>query len=79
MSSTRIPIAATWVAIGCEGHTHVVLIDGRWLRWRCQDRHCPEAQAAKGRGLWAFHVHDTLTGGRWTEPEPVRTPESRVA
>ena len=71
MGDTRLPI-------GCDGHTHVVLIDGRYLRWRCTDRHCPEAQTAKRCGLWAFHVHDMVTGGRWTETEPVRTPNGCV-
>lgn len=47
--------------VGCVGHTHAVLIDRRYLRWRCADRNCPDARKAHGKGLWAFHVLDLET------------------
>ena len=60
------------VPVGCEGHTEFLLIDGRYIRWRCTDRNCPDVQRVKQRGAWVFHVFDTRSGKRWTEVEPVR-------
>ena len=71
--------APTRIPIGCDGHTHVVLIDARYLRWRCTDRNCPDARRAQRRGVWLFHVHDTHTGERWNEEEPVRLQGLQVA
>lgn len=56
--------------IGCSGHTHFVIIDGRYARWRCKDRNCDCAAKAHATGQWAFHVHDLQTGEQWTEWEP---------
>lgn len=58
------------VPVGCEGHTSFLLIDRRYIRWRCMDRNCPDVRDARKRGMWAFHVHDIVTGESWTEDEP---------
>jgi hypothetical protein len=58
------------VPVGCDGHTEFLLIDERYIRWRCTDRNCPEMLAAKRRGMWLFHVFDTVTKERTNEEEP---------
>ena len=55
------------VPIGCDVRVQVVIIDGRYLRWRCTHNHCPAVVKAKASGLQAFHVHDTVTGDQRTE------------
>lgn len=59
--------------IGCDGRTVAVLIEDRYLRWRCTDyRNCAHAAKARRENRWAFHVRDLLTGDVWDEEEPVR-------
>lgn len=57
--------------IGCEGHTHAVLWEGRFLRWRCKHPRCENAMEARELGLHCFHIRDLQTGEQWTEMEPV--------
>lgn len=59
--------------IGCRGRTHLVVIHGHILRWRCRERTCPECRLAKQRGLWAHHLFDQDTGHQWTEFTPAKT------
>lgn len=55
--------------IGCAGHTHLVVRENRFLRWRCKHHQCPDAMEARRRGLHCYHVHDVVTGEEWTEYE----------
>ena len=55
--------------LGCAGHTHAVLKDRRYLRWRCKHHQCAEAVEAKRKGLHCFHVLDLDTDREWTEFE----------
>ena len=62
--------------IGCDGRTIAVLIDDRYLRWRCTDyRNCEHAAKARRENLWAFHVKDLVTKKRTDEFEPSRLQE----
>lgn len=47
------------VPLRCPARTHAQHEDGRFIRVRCRDNKCPDAQLAKARGLRAFHVFDT--------------------
>jgi len=58
------------VPVGDPGHVDFLFIDGRYIRYRCTDRNCPERRAARERGNHAYHVFDTVTHERWTEEEP---------
>lgn len=58
------------VRIGCPARVHSILQYGRFLRWRCTDRNCPEVRDAKSRRVKVFHVYDLETGKQWTDTEP---------
>lgn len=58
-----------WEPIGCAARTHLILVDSRFLRWRCVDRNCPDVVEAKRRGAKAYHVKDLIERKQWTEYE----------
>ena len=60
---------ANVVPIGCDVRVQVVIIDGRYIRWRCRENHCPDAITAKRHGTRAFHIYDLETGEQRTEYE----------
>src|SRR5699024_6792244 len=47
--------------LACGARVHAWLIDGRYVRRKCTDRYCREAQWAKQRGELAIHVWDIQT------------------
>lgn len=55
--------------VGCVGHTHLIIRENRYLRWRCRDRHCEDAEKARATGQRAFHVFDLETRTIETEFE----------
>ncbi len=61
--------------VGCEARVWFVIIDDRYIRWRCTDRNCEDARDAKSEGRRAFHMYDIRTGAQWTEEEPDREAE----
>jgi len=66
------------VPFGAPGHVDFVVIDGRYVRYRCKHRTCPEREAARLRGEYAYHVVDVVTHLAWFEYEPI-PPKRRVA
>ena len=58
------------VPVGCDNAVVAVLIDGRYLRWRCTHHRCLAEADARRRRVRLYHVQDMQTGRRWTEEEP---------
>lgn len=65
------------VPLKCPARTHALHEDDRFIRVRCKDRKCPDAQFARERGLNVYHVYDTEnyiekldTYLNWAEYEP---------
>lgn len=65
------------VKIGCPARTSFIRQHGRFLRWRCTDRNCPDVRDAKPKGLQVFHVYDWDTGKQWTDVKPRNGQEAR--
>ena len=47
--------------VRCEARTHAVVVDGRYLRFRCTERSCPDVREAKSDGGRVFHIWDLHT------------------
>lgn len=60
------------VKLGCPARTLAVLHHDRFIRIRCKDRRCPDAQRAKAEGTYAIHVFDLETRAQWTDFEKPR-------
>lgn len=61
----------------CKARVHLWTVDGRYIRRKCTDRRCPEAQWAKAHNQIAIHVWDQQGDLMWTEYEPKEASNGR--
>ncbi len=53
--------------VGCDDAVRFVIIDDRFIRWRCTDKNCGDVQEARDLGCHAFHLFDLESGTQWSE------------